>query len=159
MSGNCSLASLVALALAALALPLAGCDRRPPAYPAGGRVIFEDGSPAHVGSVELKSRSHPVQARGEIGADGRFTLSTYEPGDGAVAGKHECVVVQFVMAEEITGHEPTTQGVIDPRFGSYATSGLECEISADEPNQITLRVQGVSPAEDKDHERHEHKPE
>lgn len=107
--------------------------------------MFGDGSPVRVGAVELKSRDHPLHARGEIDIDGRFVLSTFEPGDGAVAGEHDCVIVQLVVAEAIPGVEPTTEGVVHPRFGSYATSKLTCSISETEINDLTIRVEGVEP--------------
>jgi len=103
-----------------------GCsDGRLLTYPDWGKVAFADGSPVHVGTVELKSREHNIHARGEIGTDGRFVLTTYE----AVAGKHDCVVVQMVMVEEIAGFQPSTEGVVHPRFGSYITSGLVVEVN------------------------------
>jgi len=85
--------------------------------------------PVHVGTIELESREQAVTARGEIGGDGRFVLSTFKPGDGAVAGMHDCVVVQMVIVEDISNFRPITGGVIHPRFDSYATSGLVCEVS------------------------------
>jgi hypothetical protein len=130
--------ALLWLALAALT----GCsDGRLPTYPVAGRVVFPDGSPIHVGTVELKSREHSIQARGEIDTDGRFVLTTYEPGDGAVAGKHDCVVVQMVMVEEIANFRPSTEGVVHPRFGSYATSGLVVQVSSEENNDLRVMVE------------------
>lgn len=123
-----------------------GCsDGRLPTYPVTGRVVFADGSPAHVGTVELKSRDHKIQARGSIDKDGVFHLTTYQPDDGAVAGKHDCVVVQFVMTEELGNFQPSYEGVIDPRFGSYATSGLVVEVSATDENFPTIRVEQLKP--------------
>ncbi len=67
-----------------------GCgDGRPPAYPAKGRVVFANGTPVKTGTVELKSREHPIQARGTIDPDGHFELTTYRSGDGAIAGTHD----------------------------------------------------------------------
>ena len=75
-------------------------------------------------TIELKSRQHDIHARGKLNLDGTFTLTTYEEGDGAVEGKHDCVIVQFVMTEGVQGHRPSTIGVIDRRYNSYTTSGL-----------------------------------
>jgi ribosomal protein S12 len=107
----------------------------------------------HVGTVEVKSREHGIQARGAIQTDGSFTLSTYEEGDGAVAGAHDCVIVQFVMAEDLSGHRPSTIGVIDRRYASYATSGLAMDVSPDEPNKVVLEVEGIR---SKQPDQHEH---
>ncbi len=125
-------------------MTLGGCTpAQLPTYPVAGRVVFPDGAPVQIGSVEFKSREHGVQARGEIDTEGRFTLSTFRQGDGAVAGHHACVVVQFIMVEDIANFQPSTEGVVDPRFGSYATSGLECEVLATDKNQVTLTVAGL----------------
>lgn len=122
---------------------LTGCSDRHKTYPVQGKVQFKSGGPVRVGTIELKSREHDIQARGTLNTDGTFKLTTYEDGDGAIAGKHGCVVVQFVMAEGIKGHRPSTIGVIDRRYNSYATSGLEIEISPKGKNEITIEVEGL----------------
>lgn len=133
----------VAVALLGL-LSTTGCsDGKPRAYPARGRVVFTTGSPVHVGTIELKSREHGIQARGEIGDDGSFVLTTYREGDGAVAGVHDCVVVQMVFAENVQGHRPSKLGVVHPRYGSYSTSGLNVEIRPDQENVLEVKVEGV----------------
>jgi hypothetical protein len=143
--------ALLWLVLAALA----GCsDGRLPTDPAAGRVVFPDGSPVHVGTVELKSRTHGVQARGDIDSGGHFILTTYEPGDGAVAGKHDCVVVQMVMVEGIANFQPSTEGVVHPRFGSYSTSGLVVEVSDKGRNELQLNVEPLAPHQEPSNESH-----
>lgn len=149
-------AALLWLALAALT----GCsDGRLPTYPVAGRVVFPDGSPVHVGTVELKSREHSVQARGDIDSDGRFILSTYELGDGAVAGSHDCVVVQMVMVEGIANFQPSTEGVVHPRFGSYSTSRLVVEVSDKDRNELQLNVEPLATRHEpsnESHHKHDH---
>jgi hypothetical protein len=139
-----------------------GCsDGRLPTYPVSGRVLFLDGSPVHVGTIELKSREHGVQARGEIDTDGRFVLSTYESGDGAVVGTHDCVVVQLVMVEDIKNFRSSTEGVVHPRFGSYSSSGLVCQVGKSQRNEIDVRVEPLESAErprESATHKHEHQP-
>lgn len=130
---------------------LTGCSDQLRTYPVSGKVRFTTGGVVHVGTVELKSREHKVQARGQIQPDGSFTLTTYTNGDGAVAGMHDCVVVQFVMAEEISGHKPSTVGVVDRRYASYATSGLTVDVSPDKKNELTLDVEGLLRSQPADH--------
>ena len=134
-----------------------GCSSgRLPTYPVSGKVVFPDGSPAHVGTVEFRSREHGIQARGEIGIDGRFQLTTYKDGDGAVAGTHDCVVVQLVIVEGIANFRPSTEGVVHPRFGSYSTSGLSCEVSAADANNLTITVEGLDAPLGKGDSDHDH---
>ena len=128
-----------------------GCSDRLATYAVAGKVEFTTGGAVHVGTIELKSREHGVQARGPIQSDGSFVLTTYQEGDGAVAGMHDCVVVQFVMTEDIEGHRSSTIGVVDPRFASYATSGLTIEVSATEPNTPVVAVDGLRKKQPENH--------
>jgi hypothetical protein len=93
----------------------------------------------------LKSREHPIQARGEIAHDGSFRLTTYVENDGAVEGKHDCVVVQLVVVEELPGFQPSYEGVVHPRFASYSTSGLECDVLPSDNDQLIIRVEPLRP--------------
>ena len=128
-----------------------GCSDQLRTYPVSGKVRFTTGGSVHVGTVELKSRKHGVHARGQIQSDGSFTLTTYKDGDGAVAGMHDCVVVQFVMAEGIAGHKPSTIGVIDRHYANYSTSGLKAEVSSDHFNELILEVEGIRKTQPEDH--------
>ena len=128
-----------------------GCSDRLATYPVAGKVEFTTGGAVHVGTIELKSREHGVQARGPIQPDGSFVLTTYQDGDGAVAGMHDCVLVQFVMTEDIAGHRSSTIGVVDPRYASYATSGLTIEVSATEPNKPIVAVDGLRKKQPENH--------
>lgn len=149
---------LVLLSFAFTLATSLGCsDGRLKTYPAKGKISFKTGSPVHVGTIELKSREHGVQARGSIDKDGNFTLTTYLDGDGAVAGVHDCVVVQFVMTEELGDFKPSAVGVVHPRFASYSTSGLSVEIKADEPNNLNIEVEGVKNISAKEEAKHDEK--
>ena len=97
----------------------------------------------HVGTIELRSKSHGVQARGEINDDGSFELSTYRAGDGAAAGEHEVVIVQFIVAEQVRQHSHGSLGIVHPKFASYETSQLICSIPKGGTNQLEIVVSGV----------------
>ena len=142
---------MITLSVVATCFVLTGCSDQLRTYPVSGKVRFTTGGVVHVGTVELKSREHKVQARGQIQSDGSFTLTTYKDGDGAVAGMHDCVVVQFVMAEGISGHKPSTVGVVDRRYASYSTSGLTVEVSPLRKNELILEVQGILRSQPEDH--------
>lgn len=133
---------------------LSGCSDRLKTYQVSGQVQFKSGGPVRVGTVELKSRAHNVNARGKLNSDGSFTLTTYVDGDGAIEGMHDCVVVQFVMTEGIKGHRPSTIGVLDRRYNSYATSGLELEISSTGKNEILIEVEGVRSTQPEGEHKH-----
>lgn len=123
---------------------LTGCGNgKPPAYKTTGKVVFANGTTVKTGSVELKSREHSIQARGTIDDEGKFVLTTYRDGDGAIAGVHDCVVVQMVVVEDLKQRNHGVYGVVHPRFASYHSSGLTCTVEAKPGNEITLTVEGV----------------
>lgn len=128
-------------------------------YPVQGRVVFSDGSPVHVGTVELRSREHGVQARGTIAEDGQFQLSTYGNNDGAVAGWHDAVVIQMINVESIPGFKPSKVGVVDPRFASYKTSPLSCQVVPGPANEVTFTVEGITSSQSgpSPHSLHDHR--
>lgn len=130
------------LAVGAVALA-AGCgEDHPPTYPVRGRVTYADGTPLARGWIELEpvSRVPAVTARGQIQADGTFELTTFESGDGAVAGKHRAAVV--VPLPEGAGDDPRAlELAIDPRFNSFETSGLEFAVSSEvDENRLDVIV-------------------
>ena len=68
-----------------------GCSRGPSLVPVSGTVTV-DGKPLQAGAV-LVAPMGGRAAGGRIGADGRFTLSTWQPEDGVVAGSHRVEVI------------------------------------------------------------------
>lgn len=70
-------------------------DAKIPVFPVTGRVVYQ-GQPAEGALVSL----HPIdeklpaalQPSGKAKADGTFSLTTYETGDGAPAGKYAATV-------------------------------------------------------------------
>ncbi len=89
----------------------------------------------------------PVEAVGAFGEDGKFTLQTYEPGDGAPAGDYEVLVAPSVpddpdsmsIAEFARAMKP-----IDARYKSFETSGLRFTVTED-PAQNQFRIQVTPP--------------
>jgi hypothetical protein len=121
-----------------------GCsDSRPKAYAAKGKVVFQDGSPVKVGTIETKSDKYGIQATGAIEKDGSFVLTTYSPGDGAVEGKHQCVIVQFIQVEGAAKFKPSSIGVVNKKHSSYATSGLSFSIEPNNNNNLLIKVDGL----------------
>lgn len=112
-----------------------GCGGGPAVYPVSGTVKFPDGRPLAQGWVEFRPfHAEPTHsARGQIASDGRFQLTTFTPNDGALPGKHRVLLVP----PEPTGAVEIGEGgafpqVIDRRFRSFETSGLEFTVTQDE---------------------------
>jgi len=104
-------------------LSLAGCgDGRPARVPVSGTVVI-DGQPLTCGSISfIQSGTRP--AAGPIGSDGRFTLTCFEAGDGAIPGHYRVAVAGLEPVNERTNrwHAPK-------RYSDPSTSGIEVEIT------------------------------
>lgn len=119
--------------VAALAFLGPGCEsseQRKPVYPVRGRVLF-DGKPTPHALVVF----HPlgtedkdaVRPRGQVGPDGFFTLTTYEPGDGAPAGDYQ-VTVELWLSSGKGDEGPTSR--LPARYKNPKTSGLTARLDA-----------------------------
>ncbi|MCI0702796.1 MAG: carboxypeptidase-like regulatory domain-containing protein [Planctomycetia bacterium] len=118
---------LFQLALLIPLIALAGCAGGK--HPVRGIVTLDDGSPLTKGLVvfERIDGGPPVSARGEIGADGRYELSTDTPGDGVPAGKYKVLVNPLDLSDV---PDEQKQLPFDVKYTKFETSGLECEVKA-----------------------------
>lgn len=111
---------LLCAALSASALMLgcgAGGDAPAvPVYPVTGKVILH-GAPLADASVSFAPLAGQPTAVGRTNAQGEFTLSTYDYGDGAAAGEYAVVVSKAIAAKAAAEDEHSA----DP----YATAGEE----------------------------------
>ena len=105
-------------------LVAAGCgDGRPARVPVSGQVLI-DGQPLTHGYV----RFTPANSRastGQLDAQGRFTLTCFESGDGAVVGTHKV----SVMAQEPIGQE-SIKWHAPKKYADPETSNLTQQIAA-----------------------------
>ena len=119
------------IGVAFLALLAHGCSDLPPAYQASGIVVYSDGTPLQDGRIETRCTDSPYTARGSIGRDGKFQLTTFKTNDGAIAGTHQVLVIQRFTAdvdmEEHAKHVSKIRS-LDRKYSSYGTSELEITI-------------------------------
>jgi len=111
-----------------------GCGRLK--YSVTGVVVHDDGSPYTGGGVvamETDVDGKRVMARGGIGPDGRFTLASQRPEDGAFAGTYRVRVLPPVVIDA-----PAPKG-LDSRFQSFDTSGLSFEVRPG-ANEFTITL-------------------
>ncbi len=106
-----------------LATSLAGCgDGRPARVPVAGQVLI-DGKPLTLGYI----RFVPPDARpsgGEIGPDGRFTLTCYDGQDGAVLATHR---IEVAAGEDLS--QSSKRWHAPKKYADATTSGLSQEVS------------------------------
>jgi hypothetical protein len=100
-----------------------GCgDGRPVRVPVSGRVLI-DGKPLEAGNIRFHAASNrPASAK--IEPDGRFTLSTYDLGDGCVTGVHPVSVVGSKLLNPHTMHWYAPK-----KYAGAGTSGLTFEVT------------------------------
>jgi len=107
-----------AWAAALLAASVIGCGGKQGAEyrtaPVKG-VVVSQGQPVTAGTISLQPKEVAGAAEGktgrpatgEIQGDGSFVLSTYQPGDGAVVGKHRVTFMPKAAGAESYEDRPT----------------------------------------------------
>lgn len=143
MASNCRLPHI---ALLWSVLLLSGCGGGPELAPATGKVLY-NGEPLPFGIVMFQPNvGQPAQ--GEIKTDGTFTLSTFEPGDGAIVGSHRVSVLCFqghhpdVVAKRKPGDQSSLGASLLPLdYARGGTSGLTAEVGPD-MQPLTFELKG-----------------
>jgi hypothetical protein len=127
---------IVRLLAACCSLACEACSTKPeasqkPTFPVKGQVLAE-GRPASGVLVVFHlldaTGPQPLRAYARTDADGTFTLSTYQPHDGAPAGRY---AVTVVSPDDNEGRH-----WLPPRYALPDTSGLRVEIKPG-TNQLT----------------------
>lgn len=139
--GRCSFA-IVGFGVC-LTLIATGCGgSNPKTIKVAGKVSY-NGGPVTQGSITFQptktaegALSRP--ARGDIGSDGTYELSTFETGDGAIPGDYLVLVVTATGGP--TPEEPKAKETwaTPERFGSPIESPLEATVPADHSGVLEL---------------------
>lgn len=151
------------LAVLVLGLLVVGCGEsgpeRPPVYKTTGKVTF-NGAPVIDGLVTF----YPLEEKKPAGVGrtndaGEFTLTTYGPGDGAIAGSYKVTVTRNEAApppaESAHGVENFTPPVVHgasartpagggnllpPQYGKPETTPFDATVTPEGPNTFTFDV-------------------
>jgi hypothetical protein len=112
----------VGLTMVALLLLTAGCSNGPEIVSVSGQVLI-DGKPLTHGFVQVAPKGFRP-ASGEIGSDGRFTLTTLNKGDGCLIGTHPVAVIatESIDAGSQRWHAPM-------KYQDFTTSGLTVKVT------------------------------
>jgi hypothetical protein len=113
----------IAIALCASGLAMtAGCEKNPDRVAISGQVLI-DGQPLRYGQVRFVPQGgRPSDA--ELDENGRFTLTSFKPGDGAALGVHRIAVF---ANEQLDGTR--TKWHAPKKYSYYESSGLTREIT------------------------------
>ncbi len=126
-------------------------------FPARGIVTF-DGKPMTGGgaiSLVPVASQNGKNAGGTINSDGTFVLTTYEDGDGAMAGSFRVIINQTTSQEpdyggdsDAPGKAPmqavetvTSADVIPTIYSDPTSSPVEVKIEAKEKNELTINLE------------------
>lgn len=127
----------VAFSLCCTIVP-AGCGSgRPETVPVTG-VVTLDGKALEAASVLLSPEAGGHPATGLTDKDGRFTLTTFVKGDGALLGKHQVCVVKKKTSGLLTDADGLSGGtapggvseewLAPKKYANPKTSGLSAEV-------------------------------
>jgi len=150
---------LVSLA-AAIAAGVAGCGDAAREGPETVKVIGTvtlDGEPLAGAHVTFSPKTAGPPAFGETDDQGRFSLQTFEPGDGAIAGKYLITVTKMASQgaiefedeaakeEYLRQHGDQASQVkfvndVPDKYSNRKTSGLTAEISIGAKNHVELEL-------------------
>lgn len=113
--------------LAAFGLALPGCGPKyPETFPVSGTVTL-DGKPV-AGAAVVFTPEEGHQATGTTDDSGRFELSTFQLGDGALPGPHRVTVAKTTTDPD---EEEKVVFIIPQKYGNLQTSELTCDVQAE----------------------------
>src|SRR5262245_17715200 len=148
----CRIALIVLAAAAA-----GGCsakpyqEHRPKVVPVSGMVRY-NGKPLDGARVTFSNTAAGISANGLTDAQGKFTLTTFEPGDGAAPGHYQITVTKAVETGHPTaktappifrsGGAPRPRWLIPPKYGNLATSNLAADVADGGNDEIVVELHG-----------------
>jgi hypothetical protein len=132
---------IAAMVLTVLLLSLSSCsDGRPKRFAVTGEVTYR-GQPVNEAQVMFMPKGGRP-ALGVTDAEGRFTVTSFTVGDGAVCGEHIVCVSKTVPDPNGDPKLPyaRTLSVLPQRYASYTSSPLKATVTASGPNDFHFDV-------------------
>lgn len=136
---------LVAAVTAVMGVCGLGCSRpgTAPTVPAAGTLLRDDTPLGDVTVVFNPASGRP--AMGVTDAAGRFVLSTFRRGDGAIAGNHRVTLAVMDPGRPEPGTPESRSYRPKPvpfaaRYGAIATTDLEVSLPSTGSTSLILRV-------------------
>jgi len=128
--------------LSAILVILNGCGPSyPQTFPVSGTVRLA-GQPV-AGAAVVFTPDEGQQATGTTDKSGRFELSTFQLGDGALPGTHRVTVAKTTVDED-----GKTVFLVPQKYGNLQTSQLTCDVREEmSPVQFDLVSEGNSEPE------------
>jgi hypothetical protein len=143
--GSRSAKGVFLAAVAAVLIAGSGCGHADMAK-VSGTVTFK-GQPVRMANVLFMPQKRPM-AGGLTDKEGRFSLTTRQPRDGAFVGPHKVVVVPWLPG---VGDDPKNSAAADippadradipTKFRTRESSPLTAEVVAGKPNEFTFELE------------------
>ena len=132
-----------------------GCaaDRRDvePTYPVSGTVTF-DGEPVEGAQVVFVAVGEGLGAVGTTDSSGRYSLTTFQAGDGALPGEYQVRITQFAGAVAENPGSDSDEDYVDPgrddawvpenllpaHYADPGTSGLTATVTEGDNSRINF---------------------
>ncbi len=124
--------------LVAICAMFSGCGpKNPETFPVSGTVTL-DSKPV-AGAAVVFTPANGQKATGTTDGAGRFELSTFELGDGAVPGEHGVTVVKTTVDPD---DQEKVVFLVPMKYGNPQTSELTCDVREEmDPVQFDLPLQ------------------
>jgi len=113
-------------------------DKRPKVYPAAGDVTYREQPLPNAVVVFVPDGSTRPSAQGRTDPRGHFTLTTFEPGDGAAVGRYRISITKVkdvAPPSQELGQAPPVivkaEWLIPERYGNATSSDLTAEVATD----------------------------
>lgn len=130
-----------------------GASKGPKTYPVTG-TITQGGKPVEGATVMFLMADGKKSASGLTDRDGRYSLSTAKPGDGALPGQYKVSVVKYEVAtaspatsdkEYVPPKEgetaPAAKSLLPSKYENPQTSGLTAEVKASGENKFDFTLE------------------
>jgi len=103
-------------------------------------VVTYQGMPVAAATVFFVPESGP-RASGDTDNDGRYSLMTYNSGDGAIPGDFRVGITKFVL-DPTTKDEPvpSMMNMVPDKYSNPATSGLSVKVESAKDNKFPFEL-------------------
>jgi hypothetical protein len=119
-----------------------------------GKVMFKKTTPAADALVVFHPLGDEFERRvggkplGKVSADGSFTLTTYDPDDGAPEGEYGVTVEwrgkpkegKMNLGIEGGGSGAAAQSLLNPKYGNPQQPAFKVTVKKGQPNEFTFDV-------------------
>ena len=131
-------------------LVAAGCGRsanRPATFVVSGTVTL-GGKPVEGAIITFRPADGQYPANGVTDADGRYELTTFSIGDGAMAGPYRVMIMKFEETAgrggsesqdeyvPVMGPTPAPKNLLPAKYADAAKSGLTADVQPDQSNSL-----------------------